>query len=368
MNKQDYLRNLSAALSTLVPDRERLEILHYYEEYFEDAGPEREAALIQELGDPVALAQKIAREGDFSVGTNEHAPKPSHRRRWAAGIAAAAVLILAGIFAALSARSAQSNRPGGDVPTPAPASPTLGTQNQPVEESQHPIQGSAALNDTVVRVNLDITLGDVSIRSGSDWGLSLESSGQNRHGEDYLLHYTLENEEPTIWSTPEQLDSDGSSNLAAQVVITVPEGWTLECIELDTIAGNLDLTGITADEIRVDTISGNVTAQRLSAGSFHSESISGSVSLDCLTTPGSVSLDSISGKLSYSGPLSSDTRLDSVSGGIEIAANNTAEECAYTLDSTSGRIRVDGVLFEPPAKKTTVRVPYPPTPPAAASP
>ena len=351
MSKQDYLRHLSAALSTLVPDRERLEIVRYYEEYFEEAGPEQEAALIQELGDPAALAQKIAREGGFAGGAAERAPKPSHRRKWAAGMAAAAVvLVLAGVFAALSARSAHSDTPGG--PSQTPASPPAQTQTQPAGESPQPSQGSVALKDTFVRVDLDITLGDVSIRSGPDWALSLESSGQDRHGEDYLLHHTLENGALTIWSTPKNLETDEKSDIDAQVVITVPEGWTLEGVELDTVTGDVDLTAIAADEIRIDTVSGTVTAQRLSAGSFRSHTVSGGVSLDCLTAPGSVSLDSVAGKLTFSGPLSADTRMESVSGSIEITADNTAQECAYALDSTTGRIRVDGVLFEPPAQKT----------------
>ena len=54
MTSREYLEALGEALSTLVPDRERSETLRYYEEYFEEAGPEREAEVIQELGDPAA--------------------------------------------------------------------------------------------------------------------------------------------------------------------------------------------------------------------------------------------------------------------------------------------------------------------------
>lgn len=350
MSKQDYLRHLSAALSTLVPDRERLEIVRYYEEYFEEAGLEQEAALIQELGDPAALAQKIAREGGFAGGAAERAPKPSHRRKWAAGIAAAAVvLVLAGIFAALSARSAHSDTPGG--PSQAPASPPAQTQTQPAGESPQPSQGSVALKDTFVRVDLDITLGDVSIRTGSDWSLTLESSGQDRHGEEYLLHYSLEHDTLSIWSTPEQLNTDGSSEITARVEITVPEGWTLERVSLDTVSGDVTLTEVTADEVSVDTTSGDVTAQRLTAGSIRLETVSGDVNLGCPTAPSEVSLDSVSGDLSLSGPLSPDTRLTTTSGDIEITADSTEEECAYDLSCVSGGIRIGGTSIESSIRK-----------------
>ena len=52
MTSREYLEALGEALSTLVPDRERSETLRYYEEYFEEAGPEREAELMEELGSP----------------------------------------------------------------------------------------------------------------------------------------------------------------------------------------------------------------------------------------------------------------------------------------------------------------------------
>ena len=364
MSKQDYLRHLSAALSALVPDRERLEIVRYYEEYFEEAGPEREAALIQELGDPAALAQKIAREGGSAGGAAERAPKPSHRRKWAAGIAAAAVvLVLAGTLAALSALNAhlwgQANAPGGalavppsaGVPSDAPVSPAPGAQTQPAGESPQPSQGAVELDGTFVRLDLDITLGDVSIRTGSDWGLTLESSGQDRHGEDYLLHYSLEHDTLSIWSTPEQLNTDGSSEITARVEITVPEGWTLERVHLDTVSGDMALTEVTADEVSVDTTSGDVTAQRLTAGSIRLETVSGDVSLSCLSAPSAVSLGSVSGDLSLSGPLSPDTRLTTTSGDIEITADSTEEECAYDLSCVSGGIRIGGTSIESSIRK-----------------
>ena len=359
MNKREFLQALDDALSTLVPDRERQETLRYYREYFEEAGPEREAELIQELGDPRELAQKIAREGGFSGGETAEAPKKSNRWKWALGITGAVVVLLAGTFVALSALNAQfllhfdflpgssqaASTPPGGTESGTPGSSSPGT------ESQQPSQGAVELDGTFVRLDLDITLGDVSIRTGPDWALSLESSGQDRNGEDYLLHYTLENGALTIWSTPKNLETDEKSGIDAQVVITVPEGWTLEGVELDTVTGDVDLTAITADEIRIDTVSGTVTAQRLSAGSFRSHTVSGGVSLDCLTAPGSVSLDSVSGDLSLSGPLSPDTRLATTSGDIEITADSTEEECAYDLSCVSGGIRIGGTSIESSIRK-----------------
>lgn len=58
MNKQEYLSELEAHLASL-SEEERNDALRFYEEYFEDAGPENEQQVISELGKPFALAKSI---------------------------------------------------------------------------------------------------------------------------------------------------------------------------------------------------------------------------------------------------------------------------------------------------------------------
>lgn len=61
MNRAEYMKEL-AFLVQDVPDEEREEALQYYEDYFDDAGPENEEQVIAELGRPEKLAA-IIREG-----------------------------------------------------------------------------------------------------------------------------------------------------------------------------------------------------------------------------------------------------------------------------------------------------------------
>ena len=49
MNRQEFLTGLSQLLAD-IPEAERQEALDYYNSYFDDAGPENEAMVIQELG------------------------------------------------------------------------------------------------------------------------------------------------------------------------------------------------------------------------------------------------------------------------------------------------------------------------------
>ncbi len=59
MNKEQYLQKLRENLNGLSAEG-AAEIMQYYTEYFEDAGPEREDAVIEELGDPSVLAAQAA--------------------------------------------------------------------------------------------------------------------------------------------------------------------------------------------------------------------------------------------------------------------------------------------------------------------
>ena len=58
MNKETYLQELRKGLKIL-PQYDRDEAVEFYEEYFDEAGIENEAKVIEELGEPKILAKKI---------------------------------------------------------------------------------------------------------------------------------------------------------------------------------------------------------------------------------------------------------------------------------------------------------------------
>ena len=80
MNRADYMAALRRALSVL-PEEERANALRYYEEYFDDAGPENEAKAIEELGEPAKVAAQIL--ADYRELTAvPHAQPIKEKRRW----------------------------------------------------------------------------------------------------------------------------------------------------------------------------------------------------------------------------------------------------------------------------------------------
>lgn len=61
MNRSEFIDKLRRELSKL-PQEEIDAAVEYYEEYFDEAGPDREAELIQELGSPRKIAAYIKSE------------------------------------------------------------------------------------------------------------------------------------------------------------------------------------------------------------------------------------------------------------------------------------------------------------------
>ena len=62
MDREGYLRSLWQQLSKRMPPEELDGIMRYYADYFDEVGPEGERRVIEELGSPAELAQRILGE------------------------------------------------------------------------------------------------------------------------------------------------------------------------------------------------------------------------------------------------------------------------------------------------------------------
>lgn len=58
MNREEFMRQLESLLQDL-PGTEREKAIQYYNEYFEDAGPENEKSVIEALGNPARVAGNV---------------------------------------------------------------------------------------------------------------------------------------------------------------------------------------------------------------------------------------------------------------------------------------------------------------------
>lgn len=85
MSREEYLQELWGRLSNRMPRQELENVMHYYEEYFEEAGSEREQDVIAELGSPAALAAQIMGEAPPQAEPVAPGGYPRPRRRWTTG-------------------------------------------------------------------------------------------------------------------------------------------------------------------------------------------------------------------------------------------------------------------------------------------
>lgn len=68
MTKNEFIKKLEVLLSD-IPLDERTEALQYYENYFDDGGPEREQSILSELGSPEKVAASI--KADLNISEQE---------------------------------------------------------------------------------------------------------------------------------------------------------------------------------------------------------------------------------------------------------------------------------------------------------
>ena len=66
MTKFEFLGDLSRLLADL-PEEERKQALHYYEDYFVDAGEDHEQDVLKELGSPEDIADQIKNDGTGAI-------------------------------------------------------------------------------------------------------------------------------------------------------------------------------------------------------------------------------------------------------------------------------------------------------------
>lgn len=80
MNKDDFLRRLEQLLGNISPE-ERADAMAYYRSYFEDAGIENEASILEELESPEKVAQSILKDAGVENGAaakQQEQPKDSY--------------------------------------------------------------------------------------------------------------------------------------------------------------------------------------------------------------------------------------------------------------------------------------------------
>lgn len=242
MDRTAYLRALYDALTELVPAQERAEILRYYEEYFDDAGPEGEASVIESLGDPRELARKLAAEAGYEAPAAK--PAPAKKRLEWYWVVLGIVAVLAVMIVALASLFKVVDKVvDGDFPNV--------TTTQSTVEIDDPLELTRIISEEPFsRIEVEAPVADVTIRAGEGYRVELQwiVDGQ------YRLKYSLTGEVLQITGVPESV----SGNSYARVTITVPEGAVLLETDIEIGVGNVTIEDTAFTDLSCETGVGDI--------------------------------------------------------------------------------------------------------------
>lgn len=308
MNRADYLRELALILRGRVGEEELRSLLDYYEEYFEDAGPDREEAVIEELGTPAAVAAQVleAQGGPMRA-------QPPHRRRSGAVIALAvglgAVLLFLGLVgvAAInfhtirqspSATLVEESALESTVSLVPGSRPILSVSEDRIEATVK--DGIAYLEqdglEAFSEISIRISIGSIIVERGRDYALFLEW-----YTDSDDLRWSCEDGTLKVWSTR---TGGGRNQRGGTVRVTVPEDALLTDCDLETGLGGIDVK-------------------------------------DCLLS-GELEATTGLGHIGLSGAVTGEADLETGLGDIDVRLKGKTEDYALELEAGTGSVKLNG--------------------------
>lgn len=349
MDRERYLQEVYGRLSNKMPRKDLDSVMRYYEEYFNEAGPEREAEIIAELGSPEELAAKIL---------GERGGRKSHG--WAVGLAVAAgVLVLVAALGIAVARNLVFARVinGVTYSSVEDLAPVTAIEGDSVFAVNGVRTAYADNMAAFSEIEVDVALGNVWVAPGGDgYSLSLEWKGSG-----YSLKYENKDGKLRVWSEGTnaldwEIDKD-----KVNVWIYVPEGAQFKWVDLDVDLGECTVQGFTAKKLTVDADCGSVSLYDMTLGTAELALDLGSLELSAvkadqldadlsmgdlngydLEMTGDLTAVNDMGKIELSGALRGTTELKCSMGAIKVYLDGSEEEYGYDLRTSMGRVTVDG--------------------------
>lgn len=302
MTRQEYMQQLAALLAAM-PEAERRDALDYYEEYFDAAGPEKEAQTIQELGSPQNVAEKIWEGTGAQFGTpmpDNSMPEQGSRRRkspvWIVlailAILIVVLLVFIGSFKIVTKYqySIAESATAEEVPPQETTGGTTENMDESTDEntetaitkestkseSTNRLESSTMTLDAkqVQTMVLDLDCGEVAfVRSNAADEITLRF--ENFYS-DWLERTVDESGFSVRYKIPKGYIS--GSDPTPTLSIALP-GIELEQIELNLNLGSADLGTLKAKSIQADLALGSLYADELQTGQLDATLALGSAEL-----------------------------------------------------------------------------------------
>ena len=307
MKKYEYLSELEKRLSAL-PEAERRDALNYYEEYFDAAGPDKEAATAAELGDPAEAARKILEgegltpDADPAVPESTHsgavppaAPEPAQPQKHGAGAKTMwlifAVVIVAALLVQLGVLVLSFAKPSGGTASMVVAPTEEETAASGLVRTEDFYNGTAATEDAdsgsplekmdfttgladAKNITFDIDYGAVTVVVDSG-AAEPTLSCTNLRQDWFTFTNTGDNTSPVrvSYKVPANYNLGKELGPEPEFVLSVPDANTFHFKRLSITAAMGDAefdnsNTIAADSIDLDLAMGNFTGSTVQAEQF----------------------------------------------------------------------------------------------------
>lgn len=302
MTRREYMQQLAALLAA-IPEAERRDALDYYEEYFDAAGPEKEAQTIQKLGSPQNVAEKIWEGTGAQFGTpmpDNSMPEQGSRRRkspmWIVlailAILIVVLLVFIGSFKIVTKYQYSIAESATAEEVPLQESTGGATENMDEstdENTETAITKESAKSESTNRLEsstmtldakqaqtmvLDLDCGEVAfVRSNAADEITLRF--ENFYS-DWLERTVDESGFSVRYKIPKGYISGSAPTPTLSIALPEIE---LEQIELNLNLGSADLGTLKAKSIQADLALGSLYADELQTGQLDATLALGSVEL-----------------------------------------------------------------------------------------
>ena len=375
MTRQEYMQQLAALLAAM-PEAERRDALDYYEEYFDAAGPEKEAQTIQELGSPQDVAEKIWEGTGAQPGTSmpdSNMPEQGSRRRkspvWIVlailAILIVVLLVFNGSFKIVTkyqysiAESATAEEVPPQETTGDAAEETAGGATESTDENtETAITKESAKSESTNRLEsstmtldakqlqtlaLDLDCGEVAfVRSNAADEITLRF--ENFYSD--WLERTVDEDSFTVqYKLPKGYIS--GSDPTPTLSIALPE-MELEQIELNLRLGSADLGELKAKRITADLALGSLYADDLQTEQLDATLALGSAELGTVQAE-RVTIENAQGDVTISRLVgASQVQVTDQLGNIALTLGEKADGYSVQAACGLGSITVSGAKQESP--------------------
>lgn len=293
MNRREFMNRLESCL-ICVDRSEREGALRYYEEYFDDAGPEREAEIISSLGSPERLAREIIAQAGNGAGdaetTASFGPSPDEFHSIKADIVNANVSIIKG-----------------------------GEWRIDINYPDERVKPEISLSNGVLRINEEHQRFGNLFRVGGWKPGRIDITVPNVHFRRF--------------------DIDGVNG-----AITVQD-IELDTLKCTTVNGSLEFSGVRADTIHGESVNGGVSITSCRAKTVcKGETVNGGVTLGG-ELRGEISAETVNGtlRISTSLPITEyNIDVENVSGSVRIDGEKHRKE-VHIMHSAQNHIKAEAV-------------------------